>query len=63
MGEKSKMDEISRGTKLRLKNDEREWVYRGWENGRIMLVDPPLGVTLMVKKEDVDWESCTRPKV
>ena len=52
-------EDVAKGTKVRLKNGRKEWEYRGMEKGKILLFDRPLGTTLVVKKEDVDWNSST----
>ena len=63
MGKETKRKKPLKGRKLRLKNDEREWEYSGFEHGRILLMDPPFNVTLMVRKEDIDWISSARTEV
>jgi len=53
---------IKLGSLVRLKSGVFEWEYRGrTEDGKIILYTPvpfsPSGITILVKEEEVDWES------
>ncbi len=53
------LDALEIGTQVKLKNGKKLWEYRGMnEEGKILLLDPESRhVTLVVKKEEVDWKT------